>query len=312
MSNLQIFLFGQFQVRFDEQVLVDFDGHKVQQELFSYLVLYRDRRHPREMLADLLWGDCSTAQAKGYLRKALWQLQTTLDAQLEPNNGRVLVVEADWVQINPKADLWLDVAEFERAFMLVQGLSGQEIDFRGVQVLREAVNLYQGDLLEGWYQDWCLYKREQLQHMYLAMVDKLMDYCQIHHEYETGLIYGMRILRYDRARERTHRRLMRMHYLAGDRTAALRQYERCVSALDEELSVRPSKRTVALYEQIRADQIAALPRAPSEVKTTVTATTAPLSEVLGNLKRLQAILSDFQHQVQQDIETVELAMNSRP
>ena len=40
------------------------------------------------------------------------------------------------------------------------------------------------------------------------------------------LAYGARILHCDRARERTHRRLMRLHFLAGDRTAALRQYPR--------------------------------------------------------------------------------------
>src|SRR5438128_1039451 len=58
--------------------------------------------------------------------------------------------------------------------------------------------LYRGDLLEGWYSDWCLYERERLQHMYLAMLDKLMEYSESHQEYETGQTYGMRALRYDR------------------------------------------------------------------------------------------------------------------
>lgn len=41
--------------------------------------------------------------------------------------------------------------------------------------------------------------------MYLAMLDKLIVYCEAHHKYEAGLACGNRILRYDRARERTHR-----------------------------------------------------------------------------------------------------------
>jgi two-component SAPR family response regulator len=93
------------------------------------------------------------------------------------------------------------------------------------------VALYHGDLLEDWFQDWCLYERERLQNIYLAALDKLMDYCEASRDYDAGLAYGTRILRHDLARERTHRRLMRLYYLAGDRTSALRQYDRCVQIL---------------------------------------------------------------------------------
>lgn len=91
--------------------------------------------------------------------------------------------------------------------------------------------------------------------MYLVMLDKLMEFCEAQQQYETGLAYGSRILRHDPARERTHRRLMRLHCMSGDRTSALRQYQHCVVALEEELGVRPARPTEALYEQIRADRL---------------------------------------------------------
>ena len=91
--------------------------------------------------------------------------------------------------------------------------------------------------------------------MQLAMLNKLMTYFETIEEYEMGLVYGHRILQFDRAHERTHRRMMRLHYLAGDRTAALRQYDRCTAALDGELSVKPAKWTVSLYNQIKAYQL---------------------------------------------------------
>ena len=131
------------------------------------------------------------------------------------------------------------MAEFEQAFNLTRGTPGRQLDAQNVQILQNAVELYRGDLLEGWYQDWCLFERERLQNMYLTMLDKLIDYSEANELYEAGLAYGAHILRHDRARERTHRRLMRLHYLARDRTEALRQYERCVSSLDKELGVEP-------------------------------------------------------------------------
>jgi len=65
------------------------------------------------------------------------------------------------------------------------------------------VNIYQGNLLEAWYQDWCLYERERLQKLFLAMLDMLMDYCEAPQDYETGRTFGNRILQDDRAREHT-------------------------------------------------------------------------------------------------------------
>ncbi|MCA9932357.1 MAG: bacterial transcriptional activator domain-containing protein, partial [Anaerolineales bacterium] len=73
--------------------------------------------------------------------------------------------------------------------------------------------------------------------------------------YDQAIVCGQQILCYDRARERTHRRLMRSYYLSGDRTGALRQYERCCTVLEDELQVQPDHRTQFLFEQIQNDAL---------------------------------------------------------
>lgn len=308
MSALSIHLFGKFGAHCDNQLVQGLDACKVQ-ELLSYLLIYRDRPHARETLAGMLWGESSTEKSKKYLRQALWQLQTALDGQGRSNGGHMLVVEHDWVQFNLNADLWFDVARFEQAYALAQGSSGCDMEANQTQAIQLALQLYRGDLLEGWYQDWCLYERERLQNMYLAMLDKLMNYCEAHHQYEMGLIYGSLILRFDRARERTHRQLMKLQHLSGDRTAALRQYERCAAALDEELGVKPDKRTAALYQQIKADHFEIAPATPTESLPDTEATPVSLPELLGRLKQLQTILAEVQHRVQKEIRAVELTLN---
>lgn len=254
MSGLEVHLFGRFSVRSGERVVSGITARKVQ-ELFAYLLLHRDRAHHREILADVLWNDSPSAQSRKCLRQALWRLQAALRRNPGSDRGCVLTVEPDWVQINPGAALWVDVKEFEEAFGLVQGVAGGHVGPSHAQTLDHAVQLYQGDLLEGWYQDWCVYERERLQQMYLAMLDKLMDCCAARQQYETAILYGFRGLRHDAARERTHRRLIRLYYLSGDRISALRQYDRCLVALRQELGVKPARRTMALYERIREDQV---------------------------------------------------------
>ena len=305
MSLLHISLFGRFHVHSGQHTLSGLDAHKVQ-EMFCYLLLYRDRPHPREALADLLWDENHTDQPNRCLRKALWQLRSALDAQTESLSNQVLLIEPDWVQVNPEADLWLDTAVFNHTFECVRSLESTKLGSEDVAALQRAVGLYQGGLQESWYQDWYLYERERFQHMYLSMLDKLMDYCEAHCSYEAGLSYGTLILQCERARERTHRRLMRLYFQSGDRAAALRQYEHCVHALDEELGVKPAQRTVKLYEQIRAGRAGDSTSPLVEVDRGSIRDASPLPTLLDRLRKTQGILDMVQHEIQQGIQTLEL------
>ena len=307
MQSFRISLFGKFQVRFKGQILSSLGGDK-SQALFCYLLLYRDRPHSREILANLLWDDVTSTQSKGYLRKALWQIQTELNKYNELSNGNFLNIDADWVQINPNAEYWLDVVEFETTFSQIKDIPGWQLDPLIVQDLHHAVELYTGDLLESGYQDYCLFERTRFSHMYLSMLDKLMDYCMAHKEFENGLVYGLRVLRYDQARESTHRRLMRLHYMAKNRTEALRQFEQCTAVLQKELGVKPAKQTVLLYEQIQADQCDSIETAESTHQTGPYTGTFSLSESILRLQKLQQELSRVQHDIQHGIKAVEMML----
>jgi hypothetical protein len=100
---------------------------------------------------------------------------------------------------------------------------------------------------------------------------------------------------------------MLLKYRAGDRTAALRQYERCVRALAEELGVEPQKHTTQLYEQIRADRLDESTIDP--ISSDVSMLGSGLG-VLRRLKRLQSVLAAVQKRVQRDIEAVEQGLES--
>jgi DNA-binding SARP family transcriptional activator len=302
---LRIQLLGKFRLQLEAtgELVTGFESSKVQ-ELFAYLLLHRSRPHTREALASLLWSESAADQGRKYLRQTLWHLQSALDPYADPDTPRLLYVQPEWVSLNPEAGIWLDTAEFEQLAVRVQGVRGAELDADGARAARCAVQMYGADLLDGWYQDWCLGERERYQNLYLGLLDKLMQSCEASCLYEEGIQFGHRLLEFDRAREHAHRGIMRMLYLAGDRTAALRQYARCVSALDEELGVRPDRRTDALHEQIRSDQLE-LARSTSESEVDT------LSEIAGRLRQFQMLLTDLQSGLQHDVQRVERAIHGR-
>jgi DNA-binding SARP family transcriptional activator len=190
-----------------------------------------------------------------HLRQALWQLISFLDKGFGGLGSRMLCVDQHWVHMNGLPDVWVDLTQFERAYATIHSLPIQHWDPQELGVINNALSLYVGELLEGCYEDWCLLERQRLHDMHLVMLDKLVEYCEQQQDLEGVLEYAARILRFDATHEQAHWHLMRALYLRGDRTAALRQYERCVNRLKTEFGADPSKKIRALYRQICADEL---------------------------------------------------------
>jgi DNA-binding SARP family transcriptional activator len=303
MHALRICLFGKFRIVEPKAGnILRIEPHKAE-ELFIYLLLHRDQPQSREHLADVLWRELGSEQSKSYLRKALWQLQSNLETIAGQN---ILLVDGDWLQINKDFDFWLDIDILKSAFMATQGIKGRNWDKKQVQTVQEAVASLEGDLLEGWYEDWILDERERLRHHYLTLLDKMMDYCEEHRQYEDGLLYGEQILFYDRAREHTHRRVIRLQYLSGNRTSALRQYKKCVETLRQELDVEPSEATRELVEKIRLDDLEYFLH-PGEMpgKEPVEVGEDSLIRIFAHLSDFQKSLAALQTQLENDIQTIQ-------
>ncbi len=150
MSTIKFYLFGKFSFDIDGKLIDKIESHKAE-ELLGFLLLNRNQPYSREKLADLLWGEVSPNQANNYLRKALWQLQSALDYY--GLSGGLLRVDGEWLQVNPIIKFWLDVAVFEDSFNQTRGTSGRDLDEEQAQNIQHAIEVYRGELLDGWYQD---------------------------------------------------------------------------------------------------------------------------------------------------------------
>jgi DNA-binding SARP family transcriptional activator len=264
-GRLDFCLFGRFSVTVDGERISGLDGRR-QQELLGFLVINRDRTVTREALSETLWPE-SHGDSRRTLRQALWQVHSAFSAMALLS---VLTTDNGYVGLHPDADVRADVIELEQADKQAHASPTGRLTDAGAESLRAAASLYRGDLLQNSYASWCLVERERFRAMYLAILDKLMVNAELAGNIDEGLWYGEQVLRHDRASERTHRRLMVLRYLAGDRTGAMRQYESCARALADELDVSPGPSTRELDGLIRRGQplpSAADPRADPDADT---------------------------------------------
>ncbi len=309
MTRLAVSLLGKFRAERDNKQLDGLEAGKVK-ELLSYLLIHRGRPQSRDRLAELLWNNQPPAISRKYLRQTLWKLKCALEdgCKQEPS---FLQTETEWIQLNSSADCWLDIVEFERVFNLANPKRASQLSANDTEAIQYALALYTGDLLEGWYQDWFIFERERFQMMHLLLLDKSIQHCEIHQNYDAGLAYGAEILRRDRAYERTHRQIMRLYYMSGDRTQALHQYERCAAALREELDVEPSDRTKSLYEQIRTDTFKSPWFGFDKVSPGLTETNPKAIEILLRLEKVYDLLNRIEVQIKQEIGTLDGTLSVR-
>ena len=75
MSSLPICLFGGFQITRKADVIPDAQITRSARDLLAYLLLFKQRIHPREMLAGLFWSGHSQKSARSCLNSALRRLR---------------------------------------------------------------------------------------------------------------------------------------------------------------------------------------------------------------------------------------------
>jgi DNA-binding SARP family transcriptional activator len=250
---LSLNLFGTGQLCCGGRTLPGFPRHQPHL-LICYLALYPDQVHSREHLAAVFWGDHSTSDSRKYLRNALWRLRQALQSIQVPDENYIHVAD-DTVSLSTQGGLWLDTRAFEEKVKCCHEVAGSRLTAAQAGELESAVELYRGDLLQDTYEDWCIYERERFQLLYLSALSKLVSYHEATGNYEHALAHGERILAHDDTRERTHRQMMRLYWLLGDRSAALAQYKRCVQILQESLHLRPMAQTKRLYHEMLSGEL---------------------------------------------------------
>ncbi len=133
------------------------------QSLLAYLALNPGLSLRREKLASLLWGEATETNARSYLRQALWRIRKTFETNLIRWEDYFEIGEIT-ITFNPSSNYWLDaqvLLEISEKTPLAE--------------IIEAVRLYRGELLPGFYDDWVVLERDRLQAAYSQKMDLLLE-----------------------------------------------------------------------------------------------------------------------------------------
>ncbi|MEZ5408808.1 MAG: BTAD domain-containing putative transcriptional regulator [Acidimicrobiales bacterium] len=266
--------------------------------LLGVLAVEAPRSLPRERLAALFWADHSQSAAYANLRQVLARLRRALPdgvdlSRLVAVSGSTLAIAAEGVAV--------DLSRFEslvgecRDHEPVHGPGGPAGCPACYDRLHRALALHRGDLLADVdlpgspaFDDWLAVQRERVRRQLVTVAEALVRRDDAGGaEREHRIAHAQALAALDPLREDAHRAVMRALADAGDRTAALAQFDTCRRIMADELGTVPEPATLALRDQIRAGWVAPPavppPAGPADLVATAMAPASPRHNLPGDL-----------------------------
>jgi predicted ATPase/DNA-binding SARP family transcriptional activator len=215
-------------------------------------------------MAELLWPEGAPDAVRNRLNQAVSSLRRQLHP---PELAPLTVLATDHHSLSLSPDgVETDVEEFREAIAAAERTSSRT---ERMKLLRRAAELYSGELLAGYFEDWILPDRLGLGDRYAEALETLIREHSRAGEPEQAIEYAQRRLALDPQDPRANVELMDL-YLRADRPgSAIRHFDELVRTLDE---VPAAAR--ALVVRAERQMRSAAPALPKARKTPEAASTA--------------------------------------
>jgi len=190
----------------------------------------------RTRLAALLWPDSPLDTARNSLRQRMFRLRKMAGA---------------------------DVVVGTTTLALADGVTHDLHDADHVLGARR-------DEVGGEFGQWLAQQRERRRARVRLGLLELCEMAEGAHDYADAISHARELVALEPWAEDAHRRVMRLHYLAGDRSSALLAFDRCEQWLKHEVGTQPSAETRALLRTIDQSDgsgaLAAVQREPASLR----------------------------------------------
>jgi predicted ATPase/DNA-binding SARP family transcriptional activator len=221
-------------------------------ELLLFLLAHPHGR-TRHQIGVVFWPDASPTQVKNNFHVMLHHVRKVIGSDL-------IVFEKERYRMAWEAGVRFDAAAFEQELperlRALRSARGTENVRLTLDAALDTLALYRGDFLcDAGAGDWHLEIRDRLRRVYmdaeLLVGDRSLE-LELHRQAAEAFRAAIRV---DDLHEEAHRGLMRALARSGDRTEALRQYDRLALTLRRDLDSEPDEATKALYERLKRAEV---------------------------------------------------------
>lgn len=243
-AKIRLRLLGEAEVTVGDRVVSRSDWQTPMAPSLLYLLLAHPEGLTKEEIGAFLWPDYSPGRLKVNFQKTIYRLRRALVQDVV-----VYDEESQLYHFNRGLDYTYDVDLFRMYLLEARTATGPD---EQAGAYRRALELYRGPYLANEEDLWIWPEREALAEAYREAALELAELDLDDGAYTQVLAICRRLLSEDPCLEEAHRLAMRAHAGRGNMAGVVRQFNRCRQALQEEICVVPSPRTVELYHLLTA------------------------------------------------------------
>ena len=198
-------------------------------------------------LMETLWPDAPESKARNSLRNAIHQVRSVLK-KLGDTGGEMLQRGRKSGTASLDFEYVLDIERLEHYLREATEAQASGNAEQAIEQAKLALDLYQGDFMEGFHDDWVDGLRVQYRELQQRALGALALAYLAALRYEEAEVAARRMLAADDLREEAHEITIRALACDGRSAEAIRHYEETVDLFEREIGVSPSSLTAVLQE----------------------------------------------------------------
>ena len=239
-AKLTIRAFGRMQIKISGKNISSSEWKtQVARDLF-YFILAHPEGVTKEEIGAAFWPDADEDTIKLRFKNTIYRLRRAIGAD-------VITFVDNYYRFNHALDYDYDVETFLAELELARNAqdNAEKSDH-----YRAAIAIYHGKYLPKIDQEWIIPEREKYHLSFMNAALELGNLYIQAGKYNQALAIANRALEEDNYNEVFHRSAMMAYSALEDRSAVVRQFEKCKSILKQELDIDPSPQTIKLYNSL--------------------------------------------------------------
>jgi DNA-binding SARP family transcriptional activator len=249
-EGLVIHTLGRFELLRDGQAVAAANGRVQAMTLLKLLISSPRQSLLKDQIAESLWPD---AQRQGSnIRMVVLKLRDFLKPDRGSGDEAWVIAEGDGYRLAWQGVMKIDSLLFEEELARGESAHRQGDLDAAREAYKRAAAQYKGEYLpEDLYEPWAERRRESLREAWAGCLTRIGDLEMRLGEAASALHWYARIFEDDPSNEIVFQKMLKCYIQLGDRTEALRQYERFRKRLSTDLELQPGTQTEALVRDIR-------------------------------------------------------------
>ncbi|MBE6895668.1 MAG: hypothetical protein E7477_01085 [Ruminococcaceae bacterium] len=242
MKKIVVNMFGGFSIREGDTTVSNMNNRsKKVWSLIAFLIYHRDRVCSQKELIDLFWNEEGIdVNSNGALKTLLYRARAELDKLFDGAGKSLIQYNGSGYYWNNEVETFVDCDKFEEVISDIENSSLDEII--------EALDLFQGDFLEGMNSEfWVMSLSTYYHNLFIDCLSKVIPIMIDAGKFDEALSFCRIATNIEPYNEEVHRFYMQTCIASGNQKKAVEIYQKLSERLISELGVIASEETRSLY-----------------------------------------------------------------